>query len=46
MTSTPMFDALAAELQIAGMSSDESLPPEDHTADPAVREVRLSGRAE
>ncbi len=46
MTSTPIFDALAAELRTAGMSSDESCEPDDQTADPVGQDVRLSGRLE
>ncbi|WP_330275874.1 hypothetical protein OG205_09515 [Lentzea sp. NBC_00516] len=46
MTSTPIFDALAAELRAAGTSSDESCAPQDQAADPSGQEAGLSGRLE
>lgn len=46
MTSTPIFDALAAELRTAGMSSDESREPDDQTAESTGQDVRRSGSLE
>lgn len=46
MTSTPIFDALAAELLVAGTNSDGTAEAEDQPVHSADSDVRLTGRLE
>lgn len=46
MTSTPIFDALAAELLTEGTSSDETAEAENQPVDSADYDVRLHGHLE